>query len=155
MLHQQIKEQIKESLRNKDTIRLDTLRGVNALCLNEMIANNINTEFLSDDKVLAIIKKSVKQRKDSIEQFMKGGRNDLAIKEQSELQILESFLPAMMTKGEIRVIAHQRIEQIKSGGIIDPKASGKIVGMIMKELAGKADGSDVKAVVEEILNINT
>jgi len=150
-LHQTIKEQIKDALRAHDTLRLDTLRGLNALFLNEMMATNVVGEFLPDDRVHALIKRSAKQRKDSIEQFEKGGREDLAAKERAELKILESFMPSMMSRDEIRVIAHTRIETIKSQGAFDPKAGGKITGMLMKELAGRADGTDVKAVVDALL----
>lgn len=151
MLHQNIKEGIKESLRAKDTIRLEVLRSVNALCQNEIIATGVTVEFLPDEKVLNLIKRSAKQHKDSIEQFEKGGRKDLVEKEQAELVILNSFLPQMMSRSEIKIIASQRIEALKSAGSFDPKSAGKLTGMIMKELAGKADGADVKAVVEELI----
>ena len=150
-LHENIKNQIKEALRAKDTIRLETLRGLNALALNEIIMNKMAGEYLPDEKMLALVKKSVKQRKDSIEQFTKGGRNDLASKEQTELSILNSFMPSMMTYEEVKLIVKQRIEQLKSAGTFDPKATGKIMGMVIKELAGKADGSDVKAAVDELV----
>ena len=151
MLHQTIKDQIKEAMRAKDTLKLDTLRGLNALCLNDMIAQKITTEFLADDKVTALIRRSVKQRKDSIEQFEKGGRPDLADKEKKELSILESFLPALMSRDEIKKFVTKKLEALKAAGQFDPKAGGKITGQIMKELAGKADGADVKAVVDEAL----
>lgn len=151
MIHQTIKEQVKEALRAKDTIRLDTLRGLNALIQNEMLTGNTKDEYLSDDKVLALVKKSVKQRKDSIAQFQKGGREDLASKEQAELAILESYMPTMMSREEIKIIVSTRLNKMKSEGTFDPKAGGKLTGMMMKELAGKADGSDVKAVLDELL----
>jgi len=151
MIHKIIKDQIKEALRAKDAIRLETLRGLNALFMNEMIASSSTDEYLQDDKVTPLIKRSIKQRKDSIEQFQKGGRQDLVVKEQEELAILEAFMPSMMSRDEIKLVAHSRIEALKASGTIDPKSSGKIVGMIMKELAGKADGMDVKIVVEELL----
>lgn len=151
MLHKTIKDQIKEALRAKDTIRLDTLRGLNALFMNELIAMKSSDEFLSDDKALPLVKRSVKQRKDSIEQFEKGGRKDLADKEKTELKILESYLPQTMSREQIKIVASQRIEALKSAGSFDPKAAGKIMGGIMKELAGKADGTDVKAVVDELM----
>jgi hypothetical protein len=154
-IHETIKNQIKEALRAKDTIRLDTLRGLNALALNDMLTSKVveksATEFLPDEKMLALVKRSVKQRRDSIEQFTKGGRDDLASKEQAELAILESFMPSMMTREQIKIVAHGRIDALKSSGNFDPKAGGKITGMIMKELAGKADGTDVKAVVDELM----
>ena len=157
MLHQTIKSQIKEALRARDTIRLDVLRGLNALFQNELltgaapIKGEDGMDYLSDDKALPLVKRSVKQRKDSIEQFEKGGRPDLADKEKAELEILGSFLPAMMSPEEVRLVVHQRITTLKAEGAIDPKSTGKIVGMLMKELTGKADGSDVKAAVEEVL----
>ena len=150
MLHKTIKDQIKEAMRAKDTIRLDTLRGLNALFMNELIAMKSSDEFLPDDKALQLVKRSVKQRKDSIEQFEKGGRKDLADKEKTELKILEAYLPAMMTREQIREAVSKRLEALKSQGAFDPKSTGKITGMIMKELAGKADGGDVKAVVDEL-----
>jgi len=159
MIHKIIKDQIKEALRAKDTIRLDTLRGLNALFMNDLLmgtsskAQGADSEFISDDKALALIKRSAKQRKDSIEQFTKGGREDLVAKERAELAILESFMPTMMSRDEIKIVAKVRIDAIKASGTIDPKSTGKIVGMIMKELAGKADGMDVKAVVEELLSV--
>ncbi len=153
MLHKTIKDQIKDALRAKDTIRLDTLRGLNALFQNEIIKGAVpaGTEFLPDDKALALIKRSASQRKDSIDQFTKGGREDLAQKEKAELVILESYLPSLMPPAEVKLIVRQRIEKLKIEGMFDPKAAGKITGMIMKELAGKADGADVKAAVDELI----
>ena len=151
MLHKNIKDQIKEALRAKDTIRLDTLRGLNALFMNEMMSAKSESEFLDDTKVLALIKRSAKQRKDSIEQFEKGGRDDLAQKEKAELKILESFMPALMPKSEVHLIVRTRIDALKSEGTFDPKAAGKLTGMIMRELAGKADGADVKEAIDELM----
>lgn len=152
MIHENIKKGITDSLRAKDSLRLEVLRGLNALCINELIASGSSEPFITDEKVLSLVKKSAKQRKDSIEQFEKGGRSDLVAKEKAELDILNEFLPSLMTRPEITIIAKQRIDALKANGSFDPKSGGKITGMIMKELAGKADGSDVKAVVEEIMN---
>jgi len=150
-LHQTIKEQVKEALRAKDTIRLDTLRSLIALFQSEMMSQNIAGEFLADDKVLALIKRSVKQHKDSIDQFTKGGRTDLVSKEVAELAVLESFMPSMMSYDEVKIVVHTRVEALKSQGSFDPKATGKIVGMLIKELAGKADGMMVKKAVDELI----
>lgn len=146
-------------MRAKDAIRLETLRGLNALFMNEMLASKEPVsptspgggEFLPDEKVLALIKRSVKQRKDSIEQFTKGNRLDLVTKEKAELEILESYLPKTMARDEIRTVVSARLEKMKTDGSFDPKSGGKLTGMIMKELAGKADGADVKAVIDELL----
>lgn len=158
MLHKTIKDQIKEAMRAKDSLRLDTLRGLNALFLNEMITGKLVTDFLPDEKALPLVKRSVKQRKDSIEQFEKGGRKDLADKERAELKILEEFLPAGMSRQEIQKVVTARLTALKASGSFDPDSkaalpaqAGKITGMIMKELAGKADGSDVRAVVDDMI----
>ncbi len=153
-LNQTIKDQIKDALRAKDTIRLETLRGLASMFQNEIIMGKAQADkdgLLPDDAALALIKRSVKQRKDSIDQFTKGGREDLAMKEKEELSILEAYLPALLPRAQIKIVASERIEKLKSENAFDPKAGGKITGMIMKELAGKADGADVKAVVEELL----
>jgi uncharacterized protein len=150
-LHHTIKEQIKEAMRARDTVKLNTLRSLNAMFLNEMIASKSVEEFLSDDKVIPLIKKSVKQHKDSIELFAKGKRDDLVAKEQAELKIIESFLPPQMDKESIKKIVSTRIEELKSSGQFDPKSFGKIMGIVMKDFAGKADGNDVKAAIEELL----
>ena len=156
-LHKTIKEQIKEALRAKDTIRLDTLRGLSALFTNEMSTSKVSGEYLPDDKVHAIIKRSVKQRKDSISQFEIGNPPDLAEKEKAELVILESFLPTSMPYSEVRLIVKNRISALISAGSLDPKTTpmpsliGKLTGMMVKECAGKAEGTDIKKAVEEVL----
>lgn len=159
MLHQTIKEQIKDAMRARDVIKLETLRGLNALFINEMLttkapkgsSGGVDSEFLPDEKVLALIKRSVKQRKDSIEQFTKGNRKDLVKKEQAELAILESYMPQTMSRKDIGVIVSAHLKKAQASGAFDPKSIGKLTGTIMKELAGKADGADVKAVLDELL----
>jgi len=147
-MHENIKNQIKDAMRAKDTIRLEVLRGLQALFSNELIAKGIADPLLKDTDVLTIIKRSVKQRKDSIEQFEKGGRNDLAKKEKAELKILEEFLPETMNKKDIEKIVK---EKIKKAGKIDKAKIGQFIGMLMKELKDKADGNDVKQVVDELV----
>lgn len=156
-LHQTIKDQIVAAMRAKDSIRLETLRGLNALIINEMLSAKPPSPpaggggFLPDDKVLALIKKSAKQRKDSIAQFKLGHRDDLVAKEEAELKILESFLPQMMSREEVGAVVKAHIEKLRSAGSFDPKSAGKLTGMIMKELAGKADGAVVKSAIDELL----
>lgn len=146
-LHETIKNQITEAMRAKDALRLEVLRGLQALFLNELISKKSNDPLLGDDAVIVVIKRAVKQRKDSIEQFEKGGRSDLAEKEKSELAILEKFLPATMSREEIKKLVEAKIA---ATGAIDKTKSGQFVGMMIKELKGKADGADIKAVVDEL-----
>ncbi len=152
-IHQNIKNQIVEAMRAKDTVRLDTLRGLNALFMNEVLAQKTpsNSEFLPDDKALALIKRSVKQRHDSIRQFEIGKRNDLADKERAELSILETYLPRSASADEIRAVATKLAGDMLKNGTLDAKSAGKLTGMIMKELGGNADGNDVKAVIEGMI----
>lgn len=154
-IHETIKNQIKEAMRAKDSIRLDTLRGLNALFLNEMLNNKSldqNAQHLPDDKVLALIKRSVKQRQDSIRQFEIGKRPDLADKERTELKILETFLPRSSTKAEIEIVVKRLASEMMKTGTLDQKSIGKLTGMTMKELGGNADGNDVKEVIESLIN---
>lgn len=150
MLHDTIKEEIKKAMLAKDTVRLETMRSVSAAFTNELVSKKRTPqEKLADDDALAVIKRLAKQRKDSIEQFEKGGRQDLADKEKQELGILEAFLPAMMSKEEIRKVAEAKKAEL---GIADKSKLGQLVGAVMKELKGKADGNDVKEVADEMLS---
>ena len=147
-IHKQIKSGIKEAMIAKDTLRLTVLRGLLAAFMNEMIAKKITGEELSDEDAIAVIRRAVKQRKDSIEQFEKGGRTDLADNEKAEMKILDTFLPQLMEKVEIVKIVEAKVAQ---AGAIDKTKLGQFIGGIMKELKGKADGALVKEVVEEIV----
>lgn len=147
-LHEKIKEQIKESMRAKDTMRLSVLRGFLAGFINELVAQKKKpSEILGDEEALAVIARAAKQRKDSIEQFTKGGRNDLADKEKAELIIIEEYLPKMMERDEVEKIVREKKEVLN---ITDKSKMGILMGAIMKELKGKADGAVVKEVVENL-----
>jgi len=148
-MHQQIKDHIKEAMIAKDSVRLNTLRGILAAFTNETMAKKRKPdEMLTDDEAIEVIRRAVKQRKDSISQFRAGGREDLASSEEAELVILEAYLPQMMSRDEIKVIAEQKKTEM---GVTDKSKMGMFMGAVMKELKGKADGEDVKAVVEELL----
>jgi len=147
-LHQTIKGHIKESMIAKDETRTMVLRGVQAEIQKELIAKKSTATEGTDDEVLAIIRKLVKQRKDSIDQFTKGGRPELAADEAKELKVLESYLPASMAKADIKKVVLAKKSEL---GITDKSGAGKLIGAVSKELKGKADGSDIKAVVDEVL----
>jgi len=150
MIHNQIREQIKDAMRAHDEIRLLTLRGLLSAFTNELVTlKRKPSEELADDEALAVIKRAVKQRKDSIEQFRTGGRNDLAESEEKELAILEPMLPKAASRDEIKKVAEVKKVEL---GITDKSKMGQLMGVIMKEFKGNADGNDVKAVVEELLN---
>lgn len=149
-LHETLKAGIPDALRAKDEVRLRTLRSLVTAMTNEVVAKKRKPdEFLTDEEALAVIKRAANQRKDSIEQFTAAGRSELAEPEQAELSILESLLPQQMSRDEIRTIAQ---EKMASMGVTDKKDAGRFMGSLMQELKGKADGGDVKAVVDELLS---
>ena len=147
-LQTQIKEGIKDAMKAKDTVRLGVLRGLSSAFTNELVATNRTpTDELTDEQVIAVITREAKRRKDSIDQFTANDRSDLAADEQAELAVLQTFLPTLMTQDEIRPIAQAKIAEMGA----DKTKSGMIVGAVMKDLKGKADGTDVKSVVESLL----
>jgi uncharacterized protein len=150
MLHTQIREDIKNALRAKEALKLEVLRSVLTAFTNQLVSDRRTPqELLEDEAALQVIKRLVKQRKDSAEQFEAGGRSELAQKERDELVILEAFLPQTMSRDTIREIALAKKAEL---GLVDKSGMGKFIGAVMKACEGKADGNDVKAVVEEILS---
>ena len=143
-LHTDIKNQIKEAMLAKDAVRLGVVRGLVSAFTNELVAKKRKPdEELSDEDALAVISRQVKQRKDSIEQFEKGARQDLADVERTELAVLEKYLPAQMSEQEI-------VDYINSKQKPDISMKNQFMGSIMKELKGKADGMLVKKVVDSL-----
>jgi len=150
MIHETIKKSIPDAMRAKDEVRLRTIRSLVTQMTNEVVAKKRKPdEFLADEEALAVIKRAVNQRKDSIEQFEKASRNDLAEPEKLELAILEAYLPQMMSREDIMTVAKARMSELGVSGKAD---AGKFTGALMKELKGKADGGDVKAVVDSLLD---
>jgi uncharacterized protein YqeY len=146
MLHEQIKSGIKDAMMAKDSVRLETLRAMVSAFMNDLVAKGKKPQdMLSDDEVLAVITKLAKQRKDSIEQFKKGGREDLVAVEEAQLAILETYLPKLMDKSEVEKIAKAKKDEL---GITDPTKKGMLMSALMKDLKGKADGMVVKEVVD-------
>jgi uncharacterized protein YqeY len=149
-IHETIKKSIPDALRAHDEVQLRTLRSLVTAMTNEVVAKKRKPdEFLTDDEALAVIKRSVNQHKDSIEQFEKASRNDLVEPEKAELAILETYLPSMMSRDEIAVIAKAKMTEL---GVSTKADAGKFTGALMKELKGRADGGDVKAVVDSLLS---
>src|SRR6266478_4351827 len=117
MLHEQIKNKIKEAMMAKDAVSLETYRAMSAAFTNDLVAKGRKpNEMVTDEEALVVITKMVKQRKDSIEQFTKGGRLDLVKEEQAQLNILETYLPKLMEKSEVEKIARAKKDEL---GITD------------------------------------
>ena len=150
MLTQKVREDMKNAMRAKDAVRLETLRGALSAFTNELVAKGKKpTDELADAETLVVMKRLAKQRKDSIEQFTKGGRPELADKETSELKVLEEYIPAGASKADIEKVARAKKEEM---GINDAAGIGKLMGAVIKEFGGTADGAEVKAVVTALLS---
>ena len=148
MLHSDIKNNIKEAIMARDSVKLETYRGMLAAFTNELVAKGRKpSEMLSDEEALAVIARLVRQRKDSIEQYKKGNRDDLVKEETAQLKILETYLPKMMEKNEIEKITKNKKGEL---GVTDITKKGMLMSAVMKELKGKADGALVKEVVDSL-----
>lgn len=149
-LHEEIRASLKDAMKAKDEVKLRTVRSVLAAFTNELVATGKKPQdMLEDDGALTVIRRLAKQHKDSIEQFEAASRNELAQTEKDELVVLESYLPRMMSREEIKPIAEAKKKELN---IEDKSKMGMLVGAVMKELKGKADGADVKTIVESLFN---
>lgn len=145
---EQIKSDMKDAMRAKDAAALTAIRGLLSAFTNELVAiGRTPQDSLTDDEAITVIKRASKQRKDAIEQFEKGGRPELAEGEKTELAVIEKYLPETMSLDQIKTIAEAKIAEF--GG--DKTKLGQIIGAVLKETAGQADGGDVKKVVTELL----
>ncbi|MCY3921060.1 MAG: GatB/YqeY domain-containing protein [Chloroflexota bacterium] len=142
----QLRSDLRDAMRAKDVPRRNTIRMVEAAIKNVEIEKR-GTELAESD-ILAILQRQVKQRRESIEQFTQGGRDDLAEKERVEIAIIEAYLPQQLSRDEVEARARSVIEQVGAAG---PGDRGKVMGMLMKDLRGQADGSLVNSVVGELL----
>jgi uncharacterized protein YqeY len=148
MLHEEIKGEIKNAMMAKDTIKLNVMRGLVTAFMNEVVAKGKTPQdFLSDEEALAVITRTAKQRKDAIEQFSAGGREDLADEDRAQLAVLEKYLPTLMSESEVEKIAIAKKEEM---AITDPTKKGMLMSALMKDLKGKADGTVVKNVVDRL-----
>lgn len=145
-LQTEIKDSLKVAMKEKDAVRLTVIRSLMTAFMNELVATSRTPQDeLADDEALAVIKRAAKQRKESITQYEAAGRTDLSETEKAELAILEEYLPQLMSQEEITPVVEAKKAEL---GIDDKSKLGQLIGAVMKELGGKADGGDVKAVVE-------
>jgi uncharacterized protein YqeY len=148
-IQEKIKEDMKQAMKDKNEVKLSVTRGLIAAFTNENVANGKTPQDPVDDETaMTVITRASKQRKDSIEQFEKGGRPELAESEKAELAVLEEYLPEMMSEDEIRDVVDEKKSAL---GITDKSGMGQLIGAVMGELKGKADGSVVKTIVENSL----
>lgn len=146
-LRERLRDDLKDAMRARDAVRRDTIRLVEAAIKNVEIEKR--GAELSDQDVQAILQRQVKQRQDSIEQYEQANRPDLAAGERAEIAVIEVYLPQQLSRAEIEAAARAAIDQLGATGPVD---RGKVMGRLMSELRGKADGAMVNAVVGELLS---
>lgn len=150
MISTDIRKKLKDAMRSKDQTALDTYRGLISAFTSELLAQGKTPQDeVTDDIALAVIKRTIKQRKDAIKQFDAAGRTDLADADRAQLALLEGFMPAQMSEADIQTIAAKKKAELS---IEDKSKLGILVGAVMKEAAGNADGQLVKKVVEGLFN---
>lgn len=147
-LQETIRAEMKDAMRSGDTLKRDVLRMLESAVKNLAIEKRVSRDTFSDELVHEAIRRAVKQRKDSIEQYKQGGRPELAEKETSELAILQAYLPQPMQEEEVRKIVRKVIEETGASSSSD---FGKVMGKVMQAVEGRADGDVVKKLVQESL----
>lgn len=146
-LKEKINADMLSAMRAKEEMKVSVLRMLKAALMKFEVSGDKKKEA-TDEEVLQIIGKEVKQRKDSIDAFKKGGREDMAAKEESEMKILQTYLPAQLDEAAIRQVISRVISQ---SGSVTKANFGKIMGAAMGQLKGQADGQVVSRIVGELL----
>ena len=144
-VEEQFREDLKTAMRGGNTLRRDVIRfALSALTYEE----KAKIRALEEEEKVAVLLRQAKQRRESIEEFKKGNRQDLVDKESAALLVLEEYLPALMDREAIAQLARQAIQDVGAAG---PGDRGKVMGRLMPQLRGQADGAAVNAVVSELL----
>jgi hypothetical protein len=146
MLEEKILNDYKEAMKSRDTLKSSALSFLRAAMMN--LAIEKKKKLLEDEDVIVVIKKQIKQRQDSIEQFKKGNRLELAEKETKELQILQAYLPQQLSADEVRKVVEEVAAAVAASG---PKDMGKVMKEVMAKVGSAADGKLVSDLVKEKL----
>jgi uncharacterized protein len=147
-LKEQISEEIKAAMKMPDKTRLETLRTLRAVLMEREIEKRGSGIGVTPDDEMAVMMSAAKKRKESIEQFEKGGRPELAEQERKELAIIQEYLPKQLLTGDIETIVDQVMKEIGASG---PGDFGKLMPAVMKQLKGKADGRVIQDIVKKKL----
>jgi len=137
---------LKKSIKEQDKGRLSVLRGLKSAIKNKQVELR---EEPTDDQIRGVLSSEIKKRKEAIEKFGQGLRQDLVEKEEEELRILSSYLPPQLSTEEIKGVVTQVIEEISASG---PKDLGRVMKSVMPKLAGRADGREVNRIARELLS---
>ncbi|MCR6110381.1 GatB/YqeY domain-containing protein [Bacillus sp. A301a_S52] len=140
-----LNQDMKDAMRNKEKQRLMVIRSVKSAIQNEVINKGEN---LSEDEVLTVLSREMKQRKESLHEFEQAARTDLVEKTNAEIQILTEYMPSQLSDSELRQIVEETVSETSASSKAD---MGKVMGAIMPKVKGRADGSKVKEYVEQSL----
>ena len=147
MIEERINKDYIQAMKDRDTVKSGTLNFLRAQLKNVHIDKKVQS--LEDADVIAVIKKQIKQRQDSIEQYSKGGRQDLADKETAEMNILKTYLPEEMSEAEILKIIGEAVKEVQASSVKD---MGKVMKAVAPKVAGRADNKLVSDLVKKALS---
>ena len=147
-LEQKVMAALKTAMLAKDEKSLRSLRAIKAAIILAKTSEGAGGELKEEDET-KLLTKLVKQRKDSLEIYQKQGREDLAKKEQEEIEVIEQYLPKQLSEAELKTALAGIIRELNAGS---PADMGKVMGVATKQLAGKADGRAISAAVKELLS---
>ncbi|WP_188453617.1 GatB/YqeY domain-containing protein [Virgibacillus oceani] len=146
-LLEQLNQDMKQAMKNKDKDSLSVIRMVKASLQNESI--KLGKDHLSEDEELTILSRELKQRKDSLQEFKSAGRDDLVKKLEIEINILQEYMPQQLTEDELAAIVQSTIQEVNA---TSKKDMGKVMSAIMPKVKGKADGSKINQLVQKHLS---
>ena len=144
-LKDRITDDMKAAMRARESERLGAIRMLLAAIKQKEVDERVSVD---DAAVIAIVERLIKQRKDSIEQFGKAGRDDLVQKETAELQLLQGYLPQALGEADLNQAIDAAVAEVAGGGALAPSAMGKVMALLKPRLAGRADMSKVSALVK-------
>ena len=147
-LEQKLQSDLTNAIKSRDTIRMNTIKGIKTAIMETKTAKN-GKKDLEDSDIVKIIQKLAKTRKETGELYKSNNRQDLADIEFGELNVLETYLPKILSEDEIRTIVDKTISEL---GVTDMKGMGRVMGTINKSYAGQVDGSMVSRIVKERLS---
>jgi uncharacterized protein len=145
-LSEKLRKDMIDAVKAKDSLKVDILKMVIASLKNAEIEKG---EALDEKEQESILRREAKKLKDAFVEYREGGREDLAQREKAQLQILEEYLPKLMDESEVREFVQKKAKELEAEG---PRDIGKVMGVVMKELQGKADGGMVNNIVKDVLN---
>ena len=145
-LEKKINEDLKAAMKKKDQLSMRGIRAIKSAIL--LLKTDGTGNEIDEAAEIKLLQKLVKQRKDSLKIYNEQGRDDLALTEKEEIEVISRYLPKQLTADEIKAVVQQIIEKTGAGSMKD---MGKVMGMASKEFAGKADGGTIASIVKELL----